>query len=280
MTNISTETSRKGSRFYTDETTGEKFPSVTTVISKVATDVRALQKWRESVGVEEAAKISASAASLGTKVHKVNELFMTQQEIPDKYLEQTDVMKRHELFKPFLANVNPLLVEQEIIWKGRMYEQTIGFGGTPDLVGLFQDPQKLGLDIEPFVFLLDFKNWRASKSAQNLITNYLQLAAYTAAVNTRYGYKIQNAFILGTTVKKLHIYHLSQRELNWYWVWFIECLKKFHNLPTNFTRSALMEFSVGYQLEGVDEEGSKIWGQKEENYLPKKLALLLEEEST
>jgi hypothetical protein len=53
------------------------------------------------------------------------------------------------------------------------------------------------------------------------------------------------------------------RELNWYWVWFIEALKKYYGFESSFQRNKFEEYSVGYILEGKDEEGKNIWGQRE-----------------
>lgn len=273
---IEQNTKKNGTRTYSAVGSKKKYPSVTTVISKVATDKRSLMKWREEVGPEEALKITKHSSSLGTKVHMCNELYFTKEKpIPDTY--DDEVLSRHNLFLPFLKHVKPLHIEEAIIWETLCQDQYIGFGGTPDLVGLFEKPEMLGLASNtPITFLADYKNWRSSKTADRLIDKYLQLAAYTAAVNNSrpQNSKIEHGFILGTTKRKLHIYHLSLRELKWYWVWFFEALKKYYELETPFDRKRFQEFSVGYILEGTDENGKKIWGQRDENYLGEKLTLI------
>ena len=275
------DTSSSGSRTYGKKDGKRKYPSVTTVISKVAMDYQALKRWKERVGPDEAARISREASSLGTKVHMVNEIYFTKEmELPEKYSEDENVMNRHNLFVPFLEYVEPMFIEESIIWETLCQDKYIGFGGTPDLVGTFTKPAVLGLDIdEPFIFLADYKNWSKSKTADRLTDKYLQLAAYTAAVNAKLpeNKKIKHAFILGTTKKKLHIFYISLRELNWYWVWFFEGLKKYYELDTPFSRPRFQEFSAGYILEGVDDDGKKIWGQREENYLGEKLIILPED---
>ena len=191
-------TKLNGTRTYSAVGSEKKYPSVTTVIGKVATDKRALMKWREEVGPEEAAKITQHSSSLGTKVHMCNELYFTKEKpIPETY--DDEVLSRHKLFIPFLEYVQPLFIEQAIIWETVCQEQYIGFGGTPDLVGVFKDPGVLGMpNDEPIVFLADYKNWRSGKSADRLIDKYLQLAAYSAAVNNDLPNhsKIKHGFIL------------------------------------------------------------------------------------
>ncbi len=275
---ITQNTKANGSRTYSSVGSERKYPSVTTVLSKVVSDKKSLMRWRETIGADEANKITQNASALGTKVHMCNELYFTREKpIPDTY--DQEVLSRHKLFLPFLEHVTPLYIEEAIIWETLIQDKYIGFGGTPDLVGIFNDPTKLGLDItEPIIFLADYKNWRSGKTADRLIDKYMQLAAYTAAVNNKQpqSSKIKHGFILGTTKRKLHIFHLTLRELDWYWVWFFEALKKYHNVDTPFTRKDFQEYSVGYKLDGLDDEGKKIWGQREENYLGEKLTLISE----
>lgn len=267
-------TNPDGTRWY-EVPSGRIHPSVTTVISKQIFDFRKLQKWKEEVGTDEAQKITKESSGLGTKVHKLNELYFSQ-ELPKKEPEP-DVVSRHNLYLPFLERTKPLYLEEEVYWETLCENQYMGFAGTPDIVGIFEEPELLGLPSdEPLVFLGDYKNWRSSKSAENLITNFVQLAAYTAAINNQKQTKIKNAFILGTTKRKLHIYHLSLRELNWYWLWFVEALKKHYGFANSFNRSKFQEYSVGYILEGQDENGKNIWGKREENYLGIKRTLNLD----
>ena len=270
-------TNKDGTRYY-EVDSGRKYPSVTTVISKEVFNFRKLNQWKETVGLEEANKVTRQASGLGTKVHKLNELYFSK-EAPKKEPEP-EVISRHNLYLPFLDNVKPLYIEQEIYWETICQDQYMGFAGTPDLVGVFEKPELLGLERDsPVVFLADYKNWKNSKTPDRLLTTFIQLAAYTGAVNSQRQTKIQDAFILGTTKRKLHIYHLGLRELNWYWVWFIEALKKYYGFESSFQRNKFEEYSVGYILEGKDEEGKNIWGQREENYLAKKLTLNLNQEA-
>ena len=272
---IKQNTRSNGTRTYSKEGSPRKYASVTTIIGKVATDKKALMRWRETIGPDEAAQITQHSSSLGTKVHKANELYFSKEPIPESY--DKEVVDRHKLFIPFLEDVTPIFIEQAVIWETLCQDQFIGFGGTPDLVGIYNKPDKLDLSFsEPLIFLADYKNWRSSKSADKLIDKYLQLAAYTVAVNANLpsNKKIKHGFILGSTKRKLHIYYLSLRELEWYWVWFFEAMKKYYNLPTPFTRKEFQEYSVGYIYEGKDEEGNNIWGNREENYLGEKLTLI------
>ena len=60
--------------------TGERYPSVTTVLGKM-TDKTALNEWRKRVGEEEANRVSARAASRGTSIHSMCENYVLGNEI-------------------------------------------------------------------------------------------------------------------------------------------------------------------------------------------------------
>jgi hypothetical protein len=117
--NISAETAKDGTRFYSSqELKGLKFPSVTTLIKKYEPSW-GLQKWKENLGEDEAAAASKRASSVGTKVHSLNEAFFTK--VPydlncENKDEEQEIRKRHAFYRPFLQYVNPTLVEEKLIW--------------------------------------------------------------------------------------------------------------------------------------------------------------------
>ena len=56
---------------------GEKYPSVTTVLSDYKKD--AIIQWRKRVGEQQANKISTQASRRGTKVHKLCEDYLNNE---------------------------------------------------------------------------------------------------------------------------------------------------------------------------------------------------------
>lgn len=60
--------------------TGERYPSVTTVLGKMS-DKTALNEWRKRVGDKEANRVSARAASRGTSIHNTCEKYILGEEI-------------------------------------------------------------------------------------------------------------------------------------------------------------------------------------------------------
>lgn len=60
--------------------TGEKYPSVTTVLGKMS-DKSGLTEWRKRVGDEEANRVSGRAASRGTSIHNMCEKYVLGEDV-------------------------------------------------------------------------------------------------------------------------------------------------------------------------------------------------------
>ena len=289
--NITSETSRDGTRFYSSKDLKDlKFPSVTTLIKKYEPSW-GLQKWKENVGEEEARRISQYSASIGTKVHSLNEAFFTKApyELKCKTTEEEhEIKKRHALFRPFLQYVNPRLVEEKLIWWSIYKEQTIGFGGSADLIGTLSGTENVFYSDRKYtehfpiqdnlLFVADYKNWRSSKSSQDLLGKYLQLAAYANAVKqfTEGAIQPKHGLILGTTRTSLCLFYLNPEQMKWYWNWFLHMVQMYYsNGKVNW--SQFKSHSVGYKLnpdyeEGISDKKEK-WIDRDKNYLGKRLYL-------
>ena len=92
-----------GKRYYVTPT-GEKYPSVTTVLSNYKKE--ALFKWRKRVGEKEANKISTQASRRGTKVHKLCEDYLNNELSFDEYTPDNVVM---------FQSIQPILDEIELV---------------------------------------------------------------------------------------------------------------------------------------------------------------------
>ena len=282
------ETQSCGTRHYT--LGKNKYPSVTTIIGKFE-DKSWLRAWKKRVGQEEAEKVRFSSSRLGTRVHSLNEKILKREAIDFSKYDKEE-LNRHQLFYPFLEQVEPLLVEHKVYWQNLITSDVTGqdvvcrFAGTPDLVGNFIKPELLGLEgggnsNKPLLFLGDYKNWKSSKQADALLKAYLQLSAYTAAVNQLTGgeHKLQQTFVLGSSPRKLHIFYLNPEKVYWYWCWFKRILLAYFD-PGNhsFNWNEFKQASVGYKKnpDYVDEETTpdvNKWITEEKNYLADKLSL-------
>ena len=93
-----------GKRCYVTPT-GEKYPSVTTILSDYKKD--SIIEWRKRVGEKEANKISTQASRRGTKVHKLCEDYLNN-ELSTKEYTPDNV----EMFK----SIQPTLDEIELVY--------------------------------------------------------------------------------------------------------------------------------------------------------------------
>ena len=85
----STRASIEGLRHYNVDGSTERLPSVTTVLGQTQEQSKrdSLQRWRDKVGHETAAKITQEAASRGTSMH----MYLEKYCLGEGYLDLTDV---------------------------------------------------------------------------------------------------------------------------------------------------------------------------------------------
>jgi hypothetical protein len=275
----------------------KKYPSVTTVIGKYYYNPT-LQKWKQDVGHEESQRISNAASSLGTKVHKLNEIAFSR--VEGEYTGalqnyEPEVIQRHNIFKPLLSQLSPILLEKKLIWEDispSNPSQVYGFGGTADIVAaidprleLFEDKNctipytYFASSSSPVYIIGDYKNWKSPKYPKQLVNVYLQLSAYCALVNraTSDFYTVRDAFIMGSSSKQLYLYHLGTKELNWYWSWFKQILGNYFNIvdPSikTFKWSLFEQYSLG-ALRVYNPETEAYESQiLDENFLAKRIYL-------
>ena len=67
-------TSDTGTRLY-QTPSGKAYPSVTTITGQLAK--KAIQEWRQRIGKEKAAAITAKASRQGTRIHSVSYTHLT-----------------------------------------------------------------------------------------------------------------------------------------------------------------------------------------------------------
>lgn len=287
---------KKGGRYYSPPDRPKvKYPSVTTVISDYYFNP-GLKKWKENVGREESDKISMKASTLGTNVHKLNELYFTKH-IDSEYQEkigeyEEEALDRHELFKPLLNVIEPIYTEQQLIWEDispMNPSEKYGFGGTTDLMCKITDPSIFyedkacetpytGFSKKGELYVVaDYKNWKSPKYASSLVHTCLQLSAYTAMVNrnTQDLYGIRDALILGSAPKGLYLYHIGAREVVWYWSWFKQILHNFYEFTDEntitFNWKTFENYSLGRKRVYNPETGGFVSEPFPENYLCKRI---------
>lgn len=212
-------------RFY--RTPNGRFPSVTTIIDRYE-DKQFLEKWKNNIGEKEANEIKEKAAVRGTRVHHAIE--KTLKGKPHN-LDENELTYYNNIL-PFLAKIKPTLLEEQLYWANYGF----GFAGTVDILlnidlSLLKDKDGNSVGSGTAYVTGDFKTWRSPKYASGLLGRYLQLAAYSAAINQRTNvmYQLNKGLIIGATSKQLYLYYLDENAINFYWNHFLLMTKCFHN---------------------------------------------------
>jgi len=215
-------------RSYQLDGTTKKFKSVTTLIN-YAKPKEGLLKWRASVGEAKANKITQTAATRGTEVHKLIEDYYKSKKTS---VTQTSDDVFFNKFLPVLDLITPIAVEEKTYWVDEATGR--GFAGTYDMCGNVDTTKFIGRDsgvITSSNSVADWKNWNRAKYpvAQTkdggkyypLIGYYLQLSAYCAAINQRTNciHEVSNAYIIGVTetCRSPFIYYLNDDAVMFYW---------------------------------------------------------------
>ena len=148
-----------GKRCYVTPT-GEKYPSVTTVLSNYKKD--GIVKWRKRVGEKEANKISTKASRRGTKVHKLCEDYLNNDSSFQGYTpDNVDMFK----------TIQPTLNEIEVVYaqERTLFSHHLKTAGRVDCVGKFRGK----------THIIDFKTSNKPKKWEWIDNYFMQGSAYS-----------------------------------------------------------------------------------------------------
>ena len=169
-----------GKRYY-NTPDGNKYPSVTTILSQL--NAKSIAEWRARVGEEEAKKISTKAATRGTKIHSIAESFVLNKGIP------SNIMPSHaNMFAPmkaFLEKNVDTVYGSEI----GLYSDRLRLAGKCDLIC-----NMLGLPT-----IVDFKTASKLKEESYIKNYFLQATAYALMTRERHKLPIEAFCILIST---------------------------------------------------------------------------------
>lgn len=143
--------------------TGEKYPSVTTVLSKTK-DQSHLLAWRKRIGVEAATKITAQAGRRGTATHLLCEKFVLNEDIDLTKEMPVSVHLFTQLQKFLINNVNNIRVSE-----GSLYSHKLRVAGSVDLVATYRN----------HAAIIDFKTSGKNKRADWIEDYFIQAAMYS-----------------------------------------------------------------------------------------------------
>ena len=173
-------TSLEGQRHY--EITGEKLPSVTTILSATQSDDKkeSIARWTARVGKEQATRVKDQAASRGTNMHLHHERYIEGK----GHLDLTD--EGQVAGDMAQTIIDKGLCDMSEIWGSEvaLYVPNL-YAGTTDLVGQYKGN----------ACIMDFKQTNKPKKLEWVQDYFLQLTAYAIAHNEIYDTNINEGHI-------------------------------------------------------------------------------------
>lgn len=143
--------------------TGEKYPSVTTVLDKTS-DKSFLYAWRKRVGEDKAAEITKRAATRGTATHLLCEKAVMNQPYDLKEERPIDVHLFNQLEPWLRENVNNIRVSE-----GSLFSHKLKVAGSVDLIATYRN----------HAAIIDFKTSLKTKRKDWIENYFMQCAMYS-----------------------------------------------------------------------------------------------------
>ena len=171
----------KGLRFY-ETPTGEKYPSITTVLGKQPGKQKGLQEWRERVGVAQAQIISGKAARRGSVFHNIVENYLQDNDISDFKQQNFMAWCMFGQMKSHLdEKINEVVLQEQT-----MFSPKFKVAGRCDLIGVYKD--KLSV--------VDFKTTTRTKKEEWIEDYFIQCAAYASMFEEHTGEPVEDVVIM------------------------------------------------------------------------------------
>lgn len=157
---------------------GEKYPSITTVLSNY--NKKSLYEWRKRVGEQEANKISTKASRRGTKVHKLCEDYLNNENNIFEGYTPDNV----EMFK----SIQNILDDIEIVYaqERTLFSHHLKTAGRVDCVGKFKGKK----------CIIDFKTSSKPKKKEWIDNYFMQGSGYSVMWEEMTGIPISNIAII------------------------------------------------------------------------------------
>lgn len=198
---------KDGKRFY-ETPTGELYPSVTTILSEM--NKKSILEWRNSVGNEEANRISSKASSRGTKVHKLCE----------DYLQGKDLNAPNPLIKEMFLQLKPS-IDQKInnihAIECPLFSHKLKMAGTVDLIAEYENE----------LAIIDYKTASKPKKEEYILNYLFQATIYSLMLEEMTGLKAKKIVIMIAVEGQTHPQIFERRRKD-YIVPLLEFLKKSH----------------------------------------------------
>ena len=180
----------RGMRFY-EAPDGNKYPSITTVLSKQPGKQKGLKEWRERIGEEQARLVSGKAARRGTAFHNICEDMFT---IHDKMSFNTKLEEEHKqknflaycMFKEIRPYFDEKILRKPVLLEQSMYSPKYKVAGRCDFIGVYGDT----------LAVVDFKTTTTPKKEEWIDDYFIQCTAYASMYEEHTGIAIDDIVIM------------------------------------------------------------------------------------
>ena len=191
-----TESSQQSGRVYCTPT-GNRYPSITTVLSILSED--GIREWRARVGEEEANRVSRVASSRGTQVHNIIEKYLRNEE---DYLHGASLVAQAN-FKSIKPIIDSRIGE---IWalESPLYSDHLGVAGRCDCIA----------EWDGVLSIVDWKTSGRIKTKEDIHSYFIQKSAYAIMFEERTGKPIVN-LVTAMTVDNEEPLIFKEHRDNW-----------------------------------------------------------------
>ena len=181
-----------GGRYYISPT-GEKYPSITTVLAPRGKE--GILAWRKKVGEEKANFIANEAARRGTAVHKLVEQYLNNEELSDAGVLPLALFT---VMKEELDKIDNIKIQE-----GSLYSEEYKVAGQVDCIA----------DYDGKPCIIDFKTSTKEKKEEWIENYFIQGTAYAEMYRERYGVDVEDIIILIVTEQGLNqVFHKKKQE--------------------------------------------------------------------
>ena len=164
-----------GKRVYLTPT-GDKFPSVTTVISNNKEKMAGIARWRARIGEEKANAISNRSTSRGTKYHSIVEDYFNNNLDLKKYSKFPLPVLMFQHSRDVLDRINNIYLQE-----AALYSDHLEVAGRVDCIAEF----------DGVLSIIDFKTAAEPKKESYLYDYLVQETAYACCLQELYGLSVK-----------------------------------------------------------------------------------------
>ena len=164
-----------GKRVYVTPS-GNKYPSVTTVIGSNKKKMQAIMRWRKRVGEKEANRVSAQATGRGTKYHSIVEDYFNNELDLEKFRSAPLPVLMFQHSRSTLDRINNIYFQEVALYSDRLE-----LAGRVDCIAEF----------DGVLSIIDFKTSAKEKTDERLYDYFVQETAYACMLLEQYNIRVE-----------------------------------------------------------------------------------------